>query len=598
MAKWILNRPREHAFASEITVARYLKNLSDDWLICWGFFYRDNQDTQREGDFLILGPVGGLLVLEVKGGIPRHFPPTGNWEDHGRDNPVTQLLAEWGGVLRRLENTAFGAEKVFIAKALCYPDSDVAADEQRWHGLERSDILSGNELANGRLFRKAWIRFFTPAQDRNHKLVVSERARDAFLEVYGHGRDAEALREFLDHNDERFMQQIIAEYALLDMLANNRQLLVEGGPGSGKSWYAMEQARRYATAGMRVLFLVYNRAITEVFRRNFQGERCPTTPEGCPAVSVMNYEELAALILGVALDTLHPPADADRDAVSEFYDITLPARVLDAMRDPSRCAALPKYDALVVDEGQDHDTTLPSELAKRYPDAACGWWSIYWRMLKEETNAPMAIFYDEAQRPSFRRPGGFQPSRLRPMLSQAALVTLDRSLRYTRPVFEFLQSLEGDGTDALVAALGDGKSPPEGPEVELHDAQNTQDALREQIGSIIKRWQDEGYCQPCEVLILHSSSQMKDSALGAATQVGPFPLRDQEITHQRAVHHNSIHKAKGLDSRAVIVVGVPHPESADLDAYWRFTLFMGASRARQLLAVVSAPVIAPDTTTA
>ena len=55
---------------------------------------------QREGDFLILGPAGGLLVLEVKSSLPRHFPETGRWEGAGGDDPFSQLNTEWQGVIR------------------------------------------------------------------------------------------------------------------------------------------------------------------------------------------------------------------------------------------------------------------------------------------------------------------------------------------------------------------------------------------------------------------------------------------------------------------------------------------------------------------
>jgi hypothetical protein len=51
------------------------------------------------------------------------------------------------------------------------------------------------------------------------------------------------------------------------------------------------------------------------------------------------------------------------------------------------------------------------------------------------------------------------------------------------------------------------------------------------------------------------------------------------------IRHPSIHKAKGLDSKAVILIGMPpHKDLATDYAY--FSWFMAVSRARQLLAVV------------
>jgi hypothetical protein len=39
--------------------------------------------------------------------------------------------------------------------------------------------------------------------------------------------------------------------------------VVEGGPGSGKTWLALEQAFRFADDGLQVLFLCYNVALAE-----------------------------------------------------------------------------------------------------------------------------------------------------------------------------------------------------------------------------------------------------------------------------------------------------------------------------------------------
>ena len=51
------------------------------------------------------------------------------------------------------------------------------------------------------------------------------------------------------------------------------------------------------------------------------------------------------------------------------------------------------------------------------------------------------------------------------------------------------------------------------------------------------------------------------------------------------IRHTSIHKAKGLDSKAVILVGMPPHKDLATD-YDHFSWFMAVSRARQLLAVV------------
>ena len=120
MPRWILNRPEEHAHPSELRVARALQSLGPEWLVRWGYYYKDNRGHLREGDFLVLGPRGGLLVLEVKGGDIRSFPFTGDWHNDilsNGDHPLHQLLQEWAAVRRDLTGAG-----LYCQFALCLPD--------------------------------------------------------------------------------------------------------------------------------------------------------------------------------------------------------------------------------------------------------------------------------------------------------------------------------------------------------------------------------------------------------------------------------------------------------------------------------------------
>jgi len=582
MAKWHLNRPAEHCNEGEVKVAQYLKALPDDWTVCWGFFYTDKKNVRREGDFLILAPYGGVLVLEVKGGELWQFSPTGKWNGSKNDNPLTQLDNEWYAVVQSLKGT--DAQPIYVAKALGLPNVKVDLTSDLYHGLPRNALLAGNEIANIRLFDQAMMRFFAPGAKGGGVKKVSPEAKEAFLNIYGAGRTPKSIKHFIEHTEARFLQQLTAEYQILDMLQDNRQLLVEGGCGSGKSWYALEQARRYAREGKSVLLLAYNRALTQDLRMGIAYDKGKGLL-GDGNITVKNVEELASMILNESPNKLLPSEESPREQLSQFYDIELPTKVLTALRSDTHLKSLPKFDALVVDEGQDHDTSWHPEVAAKFLEAPCGWWSVYWLLLRDQCEAPMAIFYDQSQRPSFRAPSGFDPKRIRGHLSQAAYVRLARSIRYTRPLFDFLISLDGEGTEALVKSLGDGLKLPEGPEVETYEVASAPEKVRQQIAQIIKSWKDDGFCAPEEVLILHARSKLADSAISSAQSIGDTPLIGQTDSG-KGIGHCSIHKAKGLDSKAVILIDVRSPKDPAITPYERFTLFMGASRARQVLAVL------------
>jgi hypothetical protein len=96
------------------------------------------------------------------------------------------------------------------------------------------------------------------------------------------------------------------------------------------------------------------------------------------------------------------------------------------------------------------------------------------------------------------------------------------------------------------------------------------------------------------VLILHDRSQISNTPLAGLEHLLDHPLRPYLETLDQpfgnAIGHTSIHKAKGLDALAVILVGLPSFDQLTRP-YDRFTYFMGASRARQLLACVHVPSV-------
>ena len=86
-------------------------------------------------------------------------------------------------------------------------------------------------------------------------------------------------------------------------------------------------------------------------------------------------------------------------------------------------------------------------------------------------------------------------------------------------------------------------------------------------------------------IIPSTTSKSPASALGDTRAIATHNLRDVLEDTEGAIRHTSINKAKGLDSRAVILIGC-EPVSETLSDWDAYAWFMGVSRARQLLAVV------------
>jgi hypothetical protein len=557
MARWTYQRPVECCDETEVIVAKRLALLSDEWVIRWGFYY----DSDREGDFLILGPTG-VLVLEVKGGGLRKLSTTGRWEGPDRDHPIAQLSAEWGAIIALLQETANGNGVPFVAKALCLADQTIDPKIPFFKGIDRDLIVDRRDLA---AFEMTWRRLFA-----RRGYPVPEKERKAFLDAFAEDISPKEIKHFVSQTDLILLQQTIAEYQVLDLLRENRQLVVQGGPGSGKTWLALEQTFRYTGEGLQVLLLCYNIALADQLsalvakRKLKQGE-----------VVVRSWAGLASELLETVGLEWDEPTGLEKS--NHYFGEVVPSLIRDIARDQQ---FEPRFDALAVDEAQDQDTSWPESESD---EAAAGWWEVYWRLLREKTGAPMAIFYDSAQRQLFRRKGGFDVKRITKRLSQPAHATLLFTHRYSRPVFEFLKTLQSDATLNLVGSLQFRTVLPEGPEVELYTIKPKSTAAK--LEEIVTRWVNDGFCRVEEILILSPHGTKAKTSLAGCSQIGEWPLASCVIRKPGELSLLSINKAKGLDSLAVIMIDTQSFDKLS-NPQQQMDYFMGASRARQLLAIL------------
>jgi hypothetical protein len=280
-----------------------------------------------------------------------------------------------------------------VGRALGTPDLSLQPGVQEHYGIAREFILDRGDL---RRFEESW-----QARMTGWKAKLDPRSRDVFFDSYGRDATPREISHFVDDIDRVLLRQTEAAYPLLEQLADNHQFMVAGGVGSGKTWLAVELARRWATLNrQRVLFLAYNLAFTEhvaglidrlVARRKL--------PQG--AVTVRAWETLARELLeqgGLPYDP--PPNGPER---TRYFEDELPAYLRKLV---SENLVKPAYDALLVDEAQDHDTAAGDD-----DGSTVDWWPVYWALLHRGAGARVGVFYDAAQRPSFRN-GAFDPAQL------------------------------------------------------------------------------------------------------------------------------------------------------------------------------------------
>ncbi len=98
------------------------------------------------------------------------------------------------------------------------------------------------------------------------------------------------------------------------------------------------------------------------------------------SITVSQWEELAHHLLTTCSMENEAPAAADRrEEKRRYYDQDLPALLLECVREAEFADRLPRFDALVVDEAQDHDTAFPDSIHEgdSTDGLGCGWWSLF-----------------------------------------------------------------------------------------------------------------------------------------------------------------------------------------------------------------------------
>jgi len=129
---------------------------------------------------------------------------------------------------------------------------------------------------------------------------------------------------------------------ILDETAYDKRKIFLGAAGTGKTYIAMEKVRRLVKDEKRVLLTCFNRRLGDKMRKDLADE----IETGL--LTATNFHDLLMNILVERGAGLAVPAE--QEARGCFFQVELPERAF------SLIAELPeeeKYDALVIDEGQD-----------------------------------------------------------------------------------------------------------------------------------------------------------------------------------------------------------------------------------------------------
>ncbi|MGX1598920.1 NERD domain-containing protein [Dietzia maris] len=505
--------------------------LSDDSLIVVGQRV-STYEKEHEVDILVAMPGAGIVAIEVKAGqiaIEDGLWVQGSGTKKVTIDPVTQC------------RDALYALRGYVSGDPRWPDQ-----LQRWtHML---------------VFPNASIpaNFAMPEIPRD-RIVDRDQLDDLAMIAFRLARDSGPVdRPFLSADTVDRLSEILggrglpqrdvvaraAENAdIADALTREQSVLlravdalprveIRGGAGSGKTYLALEQARRLSRDGQRVALICYSHGLASYLKRVTSGWKRRERPA--------YVGEFHAL--GVEWGAPVGPDERIRSTETvRWWEEDLPGLMSDLADE------LPdgrRFDAVIVDEAQDF---------------ADSWWQPVVGALRDRENGRLMIVGDAGQR-VFERAG-------RPPVDLVPLV-LDHNLRNTRQIASAFMPLVGQRME-LRGGTGPAVRYVEVPESADPVAVGDDEAMR---------LLDEGW-EPRDVALLTIGSR---HPMQVELQEDGNDAYWETFWDGEDIFYGHVLGFKGLERRAVVLVCNSY---AGIDRL-RERIYVGLSRATDVLVVV------------
>lgn len=466
-----------------------------------------------EVDFVICGPAG-VFVLEVKGGGVSCRD--GIWETRNRygeverlkESPFKQAEGALHGLRKKLP--ADLARTFTFGYAVVVPDVEDLPESSEWDFAVLGDARSFRQFEH-------WL----------SRLISHWRSKDKG-DLKASPEQLRRLQQFLRPDFEAVMPLHATAHAIearvaqltedqlryIDVVEANDRVICSGGAGTGKTMLALELAKRWSAAGMKV-------ALT------------------CHSPWLKAYLDKSATS-GVTVSlTNSAPVTAKR-------------------------AGIEKFDALIVDEGQD---VLNMDALERLDSILRGGLD----------NGRWSFFHDANNQSGLC--GEYQPDAYEYLAGLgAARIPLKTNCRNSSPILERVQ--KALDADVGTSAVGNG---PAVREVTVTSRESAAVALHKELLKLID---DEGF-SPSDIVILSPKTYSQSCASlmpeHAGMRVTVLDAYSPRGVGNGAIGFAQIENFKGLESSVVWLVDMDAPS---VESPSRSSHYVGMTRSRALLGMI------------
>jgi len=556
---------------AEAAVYRAARALPDLWVILYGlrtlFIEEGEGPRDREGDFVVLHPSYGLLVIEVKGGKIIHdergwcqvLPDT---TKRLRKDPIAQAVAFKHCLIKILRRDVLweelNKERMLARHALFFPDVRNTS-VIRSPAVEQEVVGGYADLAN----LEAWVELaYGFGTSEESWCPLETRGVACVREILFRPFTADPILGFkLRDAEEKRLCLTREQIRVVKTADRSDRCVVVGGAGTGKTVLALRQAQDFARGERRTLLLGYNRPLVDALRH----ENCRIIQDGKikpEHLRTCTFDSLCGWVLDRHVsDRERYLREAAEDHRGSDRDEVLRPVAMEYALDESPLAE--RFEAVVIDEAQDFN-------------------GHHWAALRSilEQADKVLVFHDANQK--VHRLMGPLP----PPISKWQSLPLTRNCRNTDPIFQgvYLNYLGPPDVESSML---------EGPAVKMvvgPTLRKQADLIAHECHHLICK---EGVgAADIAVLIVGSLSKSKSesefeseriakASLSRAFKKAGVTFVEGHYGTAGSVLLDTVRKFKGLEAEVVFLWATgdrpPKPE----------LLYVGMSRSKYLLVVVS-----------
>jgi hypothetical protein len=532
LPRHVLDNPK---LSSEIRVYERIRDKLPGDYNCyysrsWHEADSDGAEFDGEADFIVAHAEHGLLFLEVKGGRVSCRENDGQWLSEDRDgfkfrikNPLSQARSSKHHFLKRLSASRALSGRFIRARHCAVLPGSVQPRRALGPDAPLEIIAFGDDMET----LDRWIvHRMTEGGDQRESPLGMDGLR-ALEDLLASHFELKAHIGMSLADDAKTIERLTAEQAwILDSLADNKEMAISGGAGSGKTVLAVEKAIRSAAEGRRTLLTCYNAPLAA---------HLWTVCQGHDRLVVTSFHALCRTLAqkaGVAL-----PTDGDQS----MFDRLLPEALVEAVSNSPDLG----FDTVIIDEAQDFRDSWLHALRLTIRDREAG---------------RFFVFYDDNQR-LFSPEKGFIDS------LPSSSIALTRNLRNTRRIH------------AVMTKWYEGRrSIPAGPEGEpvgtlvCRSGQTALSCLNERIAQLLR----SGQVAPGQIAVLSGAGGFSDAL--SEKIAGKATCRADQLRPDHIVL-DTVRRFKGLSRPCVFLIGIEGLTDSEL-------IYVATSRANVLLELV------------